>query len=545
MTEQVTASQELQPFDIKAALGGYAKDISSLEEHFQTRDGQDSNNLFPKWWCDDAQRSCSERGLLDYLDGPLATADNVGAYYVLSKGLQELKQKWAGSGAPRILTLIPSHKMLAKGLSGDGENCARLRNDFLTEVADEERTGVFHFQALKDLFGVVSRGGLIAIGGDEDTFAGKVHDLLRSEKNLTMLRLSDRNESLEDEGSRTPSIREWSVDAVMSLGFNYKEAQRLTFTIGNTQEAGLLRTINAVDHFGVEGISKIADGLPHIWGIEGYSLAQLDRMLRLAEQPGLESERLKSHDTTLVLVNRSGDPGGVLVNTAAQIEADEKVGRIVFAEVRRLHHIRDTVQDFANVGIKPSTIVLAAHSNVLALGVGDRYPGRPPKSDHAVVATAALVNHVNSTTYAGTGVVGHALMEMDEIAHIVTNCMQPSRGIDDSAQDIGRKKIVLVGCGLGKEADIKGMDEQNEVVILGQGSFASELGRHLFEMGVRDVDIYAAPENTQIDKTSKGVVYTATPTGFDYDRPPQKAVLVRVTDEGVAVSLVDEVILRQ
>jgi hypothetical protein len=162
-----------------------------------------------------------------------------------------------------------------------------------------------------------------------------------------------------------------------------------------------------------------------------------------------------------------------------------------------------------------------------------------------VVATAALVNHLNDTRYAGTGVVGYALMEMDDISRIVSEYMQPSRGIDDPTADIGRKKIVLVGCGLGKEGDIKGMNDQKEVIILGQGSFASELGRHLFEMGVWDVDIYAAPDNTQIDKTLKGVVYTAAPKGFDYVRPPQKALLVRVTDEGVASSVVDEVLLRK
>lgn len=536
MTEVVKTQSEQDTFDITSALDGFAFDIDRLAADFDHAK-QDGSDPFPTWWYDDSQRT-DERKIQLFLSTEVATPENVGRYYVLGKRLKEAKRQSLEYGIGEI---ISDPEVVAKGMQGADDNCRMLREDVLVGLAETGRDHLL-VEALKGYFATSSYADMLAINDEKGSFQSRVRDLLCTAKNLSMLRTADQAEA---QATGRPEItdRKWAEGVFESFGFTSYEAQRLSFTTTHSNvDLQMSKVIHAVDSLGVENIRKIARNFPYIWGIDCYSLPQLERMVRLSLQPDEEAERLSRHDVVAVLVNRAGD-NGVLIDAAAKLEASETAGRYVFGEITRMHHIRNTLAKLADMHVKPSTIVIVAHSAETGLIISDKRHEGIVSAEHAVVATAALVQHANERMK-GSGTVGFPLREMQGIAEIVDNYMQPSRGIDDPDSDVGRKKIVLVGCHLGQETDVRDIGEGGETITVARDSFAGQLAELLFSQGVKGLDIYAAPDSMQIVATDKGIKYAATPETPDDDRRQLPGMLIRLTRSGIERKSVPEVPLR-
>src|SRR3989344_6214614 len=263
-----------------------------------------------------------------------------------------------------------------------------------------------------------------------------------------------------------------------------------------------------------------------IHGLEGYSIEQLERMEQMVEHPLEMTERLKAHDVTVVLTNRFGDHNGVMRNVAADFDDN---GRTLFFEISSLDDIYRYMSKLHAAGIKPSNMILAAHSAPGQFMVGDdRDPGAK-RIDIAAVAGRRLVKIANGNNELEPGQVGFSMHGMRGMARLVEMYMQPSRAIDDDESDAGRKKIIFQACHAGAEVKMADKDDSGEKIQLGMESVISQLGKDLIESGLKtSIDIYGAPDGIQIHRTARGVQYTGMPTETSDGRVPLQAQRMRI-----------------
>ena len=135
--------------------------------------------------------------------------------------------------------------------------------------------------------------------------------------------------------------------------------------------------------------------------------------------------------------------------------------------------------------------------------------------------------------------------EMQGLARLVEDYMQPSRSIDDDPADSGRKKIILVTCQMAAETPQFDLDEAGNKVQIGLESVVSQLGKDLAASGVQSsVDIYGAVESIQVLPTAKGVCLASSPTSLGGEREAAVATRVQLDAGTIHVEVVDEIPLR-
>jgi hypothetical protein len=420
--------------------------------------------------------------------------------------------------------------------------------DDLTQAV-EQTTGALgpELNVLKEAYGLETATDLLGIGGDD--YSDKLRELLLQGQTIRWVRHLDEERGADFKWPETQkAMHTWMSKAVeAATGIPVAEASDYVFTASRRgKDEDIISIIKKFDHFGVDRIREIAKATG-IHGLEAYSVEQLERMEEFAHDPARVAERLTSHDVIAVMVNRVGDHNGVMSNVASDFDDDKK--RVLFFEINRMDDIYRRMVTLRKAGIKPSTLVLAAHSAPGQFMVSDVREKAAQKRDIATVAGRKLVAMVNSNGELDPGDFGYSMHGMKGMARLVDNYMQPSRAIEDNDADKGREKIIFQACHGASEVKSSDIDESGEKVQTGMQSVVSQLGSDLIKSGVEtSIDIYGAPGGIQLQRNGRGVHYTGQPTSFDQaieGRPHLSAQRIRIEAGSLTKEEVHDIPLRK
>jgi len=341
------------------------------------------------------------------------------------------------------------------------------------------------------------------------------------------------------------SNQRWMAQAlVAATGIAEDEAMAYTFAASRIGgEPDIIGVLDRFDHFGTERLQDLA-AFTGINAFEDYNLDQLKLMEDLLRRPGETAKYLADHDVTVVMVNRVGDGSSALTNTAEIF--DDGKGRTLFFEINSMSDIYRHMLKLRDLEVKPSTLVLAAHSAPGQFIVSDIREPSEPRRNIATVLGRNLVQSVNDGDELEEGDFGYSMHGMKGFARIIEDFMQPSRAIDDAEEDEGRKKILFQACEAATEVNSRDIDDEGNTIVLGMASVASQLGADLLESGIQSsVDIYGAPTSIQLHKSEQGVRYSSNPTTLEGERQPQHAVRIRVEHGQLDKHEVDEVAMHR
>ncbi len=320
--------------------------------------------------------------------------------------------------------------------------------------------------------------------------------------------------NLSENDALTESYRSWMRDIVLAateitepeLADDYVFAAAHDRTDRETLVGDI---VHKIDSIGLEGLADLRR-YSGICALSDYSLEQLERMVKVAHNDPTELARLKDHDLTVVFTNKMGDHNNILHTNPAMI--DDERGRSLFFEMQGVHDIYRAMFRLRAQGLKPASIVIAAHGypGLLSLKSKPSISGARPVDDVLVIHKPALVQQVNDTTASEGNFRGYALHGMKPLSKLVDEGMQPSRGVDDAAATVGHKKIVFVTCEAAKEAPQRDLDPQTAKGFeIGTASIAGQLATDLATHSKSSViEIYGATESIQARDVRRGIEYS-------------------------------------
>jgi hypothetical protein len=548
--ETTPAETNLTP-SIDGTLAFWQQRLNRLEAEVGATAG---SGQYPVWWTEEDTTPLRE--IVPQLKEEGADLSNVSRYYDLFSKEAKLRSVVMGqepSSQPlQQLTYNLSEELVARAFKAeatDGSLHTAMLEDLGTQT--DIKSGVLtpELNLLKQAYGYRTLTELLGIGGDE--YSDKLRDILRQPNPIRWMRHNEEERSVDFKWADTQhAMRTWMGKAVeATTGIPTDEALDYVFSAsrrGDSEQKDILSIIEKFDHFGVERVRKLT-AFSGIHGLEAYSTEQLERMETLASSPDRAAERLVQHDVTAVLVNRFGDHNGVMHDVA--VDFDDDIGRTLFFEVTTMDDIYRRIVTLRKSGVKPSTLVLAAHSAPGQFMVSDDRERGSKRRDIATVASRKLVQMVVDTNGLDVGERSFSIHGIKGMAKLVEDYMQPSRAIDDDEADMGRKKIIFEACHAATEAKVGDIDDSGEKTQIGLESVISQLGADLISSGFKtSVDIYGAPGGIQMHRSERGVHYSGQPASFDdalSGRPHMHAERVRVEGGNLTKQEVYDIVLRK
>lgn len=546
MPHETTQPEIISQPTVEANLDFWQERIGRLEAEAVA-----GSNEFPAWLNEGAGQL---RNIVPQLKDETSDPVNISRYYDLFSKEREVYAAISGREAHnhplQQLTYDLGEDVLAKGFQAEDSNGSlhtAILDDIREHANDAYGSLTPELNFLRVAYGVESMTDLLGIGGSE--YDNKLREQLLNNNPIRWIRLNDEERGDDFKWQDTQEAqRTWMSKAVeAATGMPASEARDYVFSLSrksqmNGERQGILNVLDVFDYFGVQRVRKLAE-FSGIHGLDAYSIDQLERMESLASNPAEVAEQLSQHDVNVVMVNRFGDHNGVMSNVAADF--DDTTGRTLFFEITGMSDIYRRMFTLRKAGIKPSTMVLAAHSAPGQFMVSD--VREKDKSQHrrdiATVAGRKLVQMVNSGGEPDPNDFSYSMHGMKGMARLVEVYMQPSRGIDDDNADIGRKKIVFQACHAASEVNSGDRDDIGDKVEIGMESVVSQLGKDLIASGVKtNVDIYGAPGDVQIHRNEHGVYYSGQPK---VGRPRMAAQRIRVEQGGLTKQDVDDIVLRK
>jgi hypothetical protein len=459
------------------------------------------------------------------------------------------------------------------GTSFDGHPIDQVAYNLGDEVvglvlAEEEPDGVLHnaifesiegliegkdgvptsnLQVLKVAYGLGTATELLGVSGSE--YSDKISKILRNELMIKWIRIIDQDKLEDPKWSETQQVTlDWMTKVIQATSeLSHGEASDYAFSASRRgDDKDILKVIEAIDYFGVDRMRKITE-LTGINGVDSYSIVQLERMERLIDDPIEAAKQLDEHDVVVVMVNRVGDYGGVLRRTSEDV--DDDTGRVLFFEINNMSDIYRRITKLSKLGIQPSTLLLAAHSNKGQFMVSDERDPSMKKRDIAAVASAELVASVNASDdpeVQRSGDKAYSIRGMNGLARLFKDKMKPSRSIDDPLDDEGRRKVILSACYAGQKTDVADLSIDGEIIITGEDSVISKVAKVVSESdeGVA-VDLYGAADGIQMHRTEHGLRYSKNAVE-GIERLDMSATRVRLEADGsVSESYMAEIPLRR
>jgi hypothetical protein len=552
MTHEATSPEAEFPLTLEGNIAFWEQRVNRLEAEAPSIAG---SNQYPEWFFQDNERL---REIVPQLKAEGADLSNAAKYYELLAKEAELRSVITGypqyNHPMQQLAYNLGEDFMGKALKAeplDGTLHRALIDDL--SQATEQTSGALapELNVLKEAYGMQTVTELLGIGGDE--FSDKLRGLLLRSRSIHWIRFMD-----EERGDgfklheRQEASRVWMSKAVEAAsGMPAAEASDYVFSASRrAEDADIISIIEKFDHFGIVRIRALtkATGLR---GLEAYSTEQLERMEEFINDSAKVAERLADHDVIAVMVNRVGDRNGVgvLHNVAANFD-DENM-RVLFFEINSLDDIYKRMITLHKAGIKPATLVLAAHSAPGQFMVSDFREKTARRRDIATVAGRNLVAMMNSNGKLDPGDFSYSMHGMKGMARLVETYMQPSRAIDDTDDDKGREKIIFQACHSSSEVKSDDADDSGKQVQTGLQSVISQLGSDLIELGVKSkVDIYGASGGIQLQKNGRGVHYTGQPTSFERaiegeGRPHLAAQRIRISGGVLTKEEVHDIPLRK
>lgn len=245
------------------------------------------------------------------------------------------------------------------------------------------------------------------------------------------------------------------------------------------------------------------DVIERVWDRAGlsnldyYNADIVSRMSRFLEYDQQFLESLREGDVTAVMVDATGDHNGA--NSIITDVFEKPSGRTLYFEVHKPADIYRYMSLMRVRGIKPSTLVFAAHGSPKGMILGER------NGDDAFVLTNRT-DKPDIVDYEASAALNHRTLPEVPVAaangltRFVQDYMQDSRGIDDPASDEGRRKIILKSCRLALPTPVERTTSSGFTVRRDE-SFAETVAR---KAGRDTVDVIASPENANMVRVGSG-----------------------------------------
>jgi len=415
------------------------------------------------------------------------------------------------------------------------------------QVIDNKQPAGRVLSVLSKTYSQDSVTGLLGLGGDE--FSDHIRSSLISEHGLRQIKYIDSPLDYDKLPAENQKLDQaWMAKAISAAtAMPADEAVKYAFSVSRRPNVkGLADLIKVVEHFGLERLKTLSEKTG-IYGLECYTIEQLERMERFVTEPAKMAEALADHDVTVVMTNRFGDYSDTLNDTAAYFEDGD---RVLFFEVATMSDVFRRMVAVHKAGIQPSTIAISTHANEGRLSIVDDHDPESNKQHYmAVLATRQLIEHKKQQPKSPGDSKSdrfYSMSAMTGVARLVKDFMQPSRGIDDPEQDRGRRKIILAGCLLAKASPVKDLGPDGEEVVIGEESVAGQLARDLQTSGISEpVDIYGSPDSMKPRRTRQGIEFTTADPNELFSRIMIKGLRVRLNRGRVTSSSVRQVPLRK
>jgi hypothetical protein len=547
MSEYIrTATNEREPQMVPSLAENMAtmsERLSRLEVEAQAIAG---TSAYPKWWYEGTEVA---RTVKKQLQDPTTDPQFISDYLQLSEKNKQLRSVITDHDDDASVLSTVVYELgaatVARGFKGETTQAPihAALFDRLSGV-DDIRDGITdELEVLREAYDTSSLTGLLGIRGDEYTDSLRL--LLRTKHVVGLVRYTEQvrnaTDTLEERQAKTS---EWMAHALSAAtGIDKTEAADYVFAASRRgEDESIIRILNKFDTFGVDRLRALSK-FSGIHAFETCSDSQLELMELVMSDPESAAEYLSQHDVTVAMVNRFGDHNGILADVAETFE--DKSKRTLIFEIARISDIMRHMHMLRDANIKPSTVVLAAHTAPGQFFVSDFREPERKRDDIATIAGKGLVQLVNNGNVR-KGTFSYPMHGIEGVARVVENLMQPSRAIDDSEEDAGRKKIIFLACDAATEVEIKDIDAHGNKVTVGTESIVSQLGKELITHGVTsNVDIYGAPASIQAHKTGHGVRFTKQPGSWEGDRQPQHAIRARVENGVISQQQVDEIIMHK
>lgn len=548
MSAEILSPEVQMPHNLEADLSLWENRLDRLES-VAVQLSPDSE--YPEWWYEeeDIKRTWS---IAPQLKNEGGNPDQVGRYAQLLDRESRLKAVINGREHDQspleqaIYNLGPD----VVGTALRNEDNGYLHTSML-DALEYKTTNPQYFgslsnelETLKVAYGVETVTDLLTIQGDD--FSDRVRGTLTTPKGIQSLRYIDNKHNSDLSWQENQTINEaWIQDAISkATGLSSDEAKEYAFSASRRAEnESISRLLHNFEHFGAERIKKITK-TTGIRGLEDYSVEQLERMEAFIDNPDEFAERMHDHDVNVVMINRVGDHNGVFEDASTKF--DDETGRTLFFEIASMADIYRHMVTMKRRGIKPSTLVLGGHSAPGQFMVSDDRGEGPKRRDIATIAGRGMVEYATGSGEISPFDYGYSLHRMKGAARLVTDFMQPSRGIDDPDDDKGRVKIIFKACHAADEVKAKDVNEYGENFEIGTESVISQLGKDLQRSGIdTSVDIYGGTDGIQMKRTDKGIVYTGQPDSMGTERTQKNAHRIRLEHKKLTKAEVSEIILRK
>lgn len=289
----------------------------------------------------------------------------------------------------------------------------------------------------------------------------------------------------------------------------------------------LNKTGQAVLALGVEGVAKLREQCG-IVNLDNYAVQQLKRMLLVADGDPETIKHLQEGDTTVIFADALGDHNGSDKRLATDFESES--GRTLLFETNQASDYYRHMIFLKQRGIQPSTAVIATHGSAGKMVQGE---GRDAFAlTNMDVEAVKAMNESNRLL--GSPLRGASIVDAEGIQRLVTDFMQDSKGIDDDAASVGRRKIILLSCSQDAARVVRRKDADGNLISVDKSTLDS-----LHEtIDQPDVDIYAAQASVSVKTTERGFKF-ATKQGV------VPATRIYRGSDGMPVKeYVEEVILR-
>jgi hypothetical protein len=538
-------NERVQEPDLEFNLTQWQSRLDRLEAEMPTLVGK---NEWPQWFYDE---KTVYRNVVDRQVKESGTYQSVARYLELYERDNKVNSAIAGRERHqhRVGQVISNlgENTVGKALAQepvDGSIHKALLEEINSIVANGEVL-MAQLRTLKYAYNAQTITDLLGISGD--SFSDSLKGLLRSKTGLKWIRHIDNPYNGDKPyGEYRKETNRWIAQAIHAINrMPVEEAMSYGFSASRrTDDEDISKVINAFDYFGADRIRAITASTG-IYGLESYTIEQLERMERFTQTPDKIAEELQSHDVMVMMVNRVGDHNGVMGRMASDF--DDDAGRTLFFEIKTIDDIYRNMLKLKKVGIQPSTLVLGAHSAPGRFTVSDL---RDPAQEHHNVATISgqkLVEEVNAKQEAQEATVrGFSMHGMYGMARVVDELMAPSRSIDDAPGDAGHKKIIFQACDAGTETEQRDLDESGEKVQIGTESVISQLAKDLVASGIKSkVDIFGAPAGIQMHRTESGVRYSGQPEGLGMGRTELHAERMRIINGRLIKDVIEDIVLRK
>jgi hypothetical protein len=342
----------------------------------------------------------------------------------------------------------------------------------------------------------------------------------------------------------TQEAREWYREAIMAATDVEDASQADSYTyalsrgnFGMYLTDGLAKRIN---EFGPAKLQTILE-FSGISSLSSYTDEQLTLMHEVATGNQDEIDRLKQHDVNVVFVNRDGDHNGVSAEVTQRVDDEQQ--RTLFFEISNPLQIYQNMKKLHELGITPSTMLFAAHGSAGQYIISER-PALDESKGVMHVASHHGQDLLDEVTKDDPKLEGYSLEKANGLIRSIERFMQPSRGIDDPDNDLGRKKIISLSCQFDAEVFRAVIGPDGERMRIAKVSLMRRLGEVLAERLVdQQIDIYGADISTNKQ--------TRTQSGFHYNTmrngaiSPYTASVLHVDGTSLSWHKLNEVKLRK